>query len=151
MGLIITILAGAFIGWIASMIMGTNASMGALANIIAGLVGAFVGGFIANLLGFGAQVQDSAFRSCCSVFSVRASSLASTRRFRVADEQSLDNRRLQFDQSKRPLSNGRGLLLFPRNLGPCRLVAVLSSAISVEGDHKPSAATFLVNSALSSV
>jgi uncharacterized membrane protein YeaQ/YmgE (transglycosylase-associated protein family) len=55
MGLIITILAGAFIGWIASMIMGTNASMGALANIIAGLVGAFVGGFIANLLGFGAQ------------------------------------------------------------------------------------------------
>ena len=56
MGLIITILAGAFIGWIASMIMKTNASMGAIANIICGLVGAFVGGFISGLLGFGKLV-----------------------------------------------------------------------------------------------
>jgi uncharacterized membrane protein YeaQ/YmgE (transglycosylase-associated protein family) len=51
MGLIWTILAGAFIGWIASMIMKTNAQMGALANIVAGLLGAFVGGFLANVLG----------------------------------------------------------------------------------------------------
>jgi uncharacterized membrane protein YeaQ/YmgE (transglycosylase-associated protein family) len=50
-GLIITILAGAFIGWIASIIMKTNAEMGALANIVAGLVGAFVGGLIAQMLG----------------------------------------------------------------------------------------------------
>jgi uncharacterized membrane protein YeaQ/YmgE (transglycosylase-associated protein family) len=112
MGLIITILAGAFIGWIASMIMGTNASMGALANIIAGLVGAFVGGFIANLLGLVRKEQDSAFRSCCSVFSVHASSLASTRPFPAADAQSPDKQRLQSDKSKRPLLNRRGLLLF---------------------------------------
>lgn len=46
MGLIITILAGALIGWVASMIMKTNASMGALANIIAGIVGSAIGGFI---------------------------------------------------------------------------------------------------------
>ena len=52
MGFIITILAGALIGWIASMIMKTNASMGAIANIIAGIIGAFVGSFIAPLLGF---------------------------------------------------------------------------------------------------
>lgn len=45
-GLIITILLGALIGWIASMIMKTNASMGALANIIAGIVGSAIGGFI---------------------------------------------------------------------------------------------------------
>lgn len=51
MGLIITILAGAFIGWIASMIMKTNASMGAIANIICGIIGAFVGGMLANLIG----------------------------------------------------------------------------------------------------
>ncbi len=53
MGIIITILAGALIGWIASMIMKTNAQMGAIANIVAGIVGAFVGGFISSLLGMG--------------------------------------------------------------------------------------------------
>ncbi len=46
MGLIITILAGALIGWIASKIMGTDAQMGALANIIAGIVGSAIGGFL---------------------------------------------------------------------------------------------------------
>lgn len=46
MGLIITILAGALIGWIASKIMGTDAQMGALANIVAGIVGSAIGGFI---------------------------------------------------------------------------------------------------------
>ncbi|RYX84044.1 GlsB/YeaQ/YmgE family stress response membrane protein [bacterium] len=55
MSLIITILAGALIGWIASMIMGTNARMGALANIIAGIVGSAIGGFIlSGGQGFGA-------------------------------------------------------------------------------------------------
>lgn len=44
--LLVTILAGALIGWIASMIMKTNASMGALANIVAGIIGAAIGGFI---------------------------------------------------------------------------------------------------------
>ena len=51
--MIITILAGALIGWIASMIMGTNASMGAIANILCGIVGSFVGGFISQMLGMG--------------------------------------------------------------------------------------------------
>ena len=46
MSLIVTILAGALIGWIASMIMKTNASMGALANIAAGILGSAIGGFI---------------------------------------------------------------------------------------------------------
>ena len=50
MGWIITLLAGAFIGWIASMIMKTNAQMGTIANIGCGLVGAVVGRFIAGLL-----------------------------------------------------------------------------------------------------
>ncbi len=44
--LLVTILAGALIGWIASMIMKTNASMGAIANILAGIVGSAIGGFI---------------------------------------------------------------------------------------------------------
>ncbi len=44
--LLVTILAGALIGWIASMIMKTNASMGAIANILAGIAGSAIGGFI---------------------------------------------------------------------------------------------------------
>ena len=45
------IVLGALAGWIASMIAGTNAQMGLLANIIVGIVGAFIGGFVFNLLG----------------------------------------------------------------------------------------------------
>ncbi|HVF11299.1 MAG TPA: GlsB/YeaQ/YmgE family stress response membrane protein [Abditibacteriaceae bacterium] len=50
MGLIVLLLAGAFIGWIASKIMGTDQSMGAVANIVAGLVGAVIGRFVSGLL-----------------------------------------------------------------------------------------------------
>jgi uncharacterized membrane protein YeaQ/YmgE (transglycosylase-associated protein family) len=58
MGLIWVLLAGAFIGWIASMIMGTDASMGALANILVGLVGAVIGRFLAPLVGMAPQGTD---------------------------------------------------------------------------------------------
>jgi uncharacterized membrane protein YeaQ/YmgE (transglycosylase-associated protein family) len=50
MGLIVLLLVGALIGWIASKIMGTDASMGAIANIVAGLVGAMIGRFVSGLL-----------------------------------------------------------------------------------------------------
>lgn len=48
------ILAGAAIGWIASMVMGTDGSMGAMANIIVGLVGAVIGRFLSGMF-FGVQ------------------------------------------------------------------------------------------------
>lgn len=53
MGLIAWIILGALSGWIASMIMKKNESMGALANIITGIVGAFIGGIVFNLIGAG--------------------------------------------------------------------------------------------------
>ena len=51
MNIIITLVVGAVIGWVASMIMKTNAQMGMIANIIVGIVGSFLGFWIAGLVG----------------------------------------------------------------------------------------------------
>ncbi len=51
MSIIVWIIFGAFAGWIASLIAGTDARQGALANIVVGIVGAFVGGMLMQLLG----------------------------------------------------------------------------------------------------
>jgi len=51
MGIIIWIVFGALVGWIASMIMKTDAQQGAILNIIVGIVGAVVGGWIMSTLG----------------------------------------------------------------------------------------------------
>lgn len=51
MGIISWIVLGGLAGWIASMIMGTNASMGLMANIVVGIVGALIGGFLFSVLG----------------------------------------------------------------------------------------------------
>ncbi|MFN2103966.1 MAG: GlsB/YeaQ/YmgE family stress response membrane protein [Candidatus Promineifilaceae bacterium] len=51
MNLVLWILLGAVAGWLASMIMGRDAQMGALANIVVGIVGALIGGFLFNLVG----------------------------------------------------------------------------------------------------
>lgn len=51
MGIIGWIVLGGLAGWIASMIMGTNKSMGLVANIVVGIVGALIGGFVFNVIG----------------------------------------------------------------------------------------------------
>lgn len=43
---IVWIIVGGVLGWIASMIMGTNAQQGTLMNIVVGIVGAFVAGWL---------------------------------------------------------------------------------------------------------
>lgn len=60
MSIIAWIILGALAGWIASMIMKTNASMGALANIVVGILGAFIGGWVVSLFGvqtFGSELS----------------------------------------------------------------------------------------------
>jgi uncharacterized membrane protein YeaQ/YmgE (transglycosylase-associated protein family) len=47
---IVWIIAGALIGWVASLIMRTNKQQGLIADIIVGIVGAFVGGFFLSPL-----------------------------------------------------------------------------------------------------
>ena len=57
---IVWIIAGAIIGWVASMVMGTNGQQGLLLDIVVGVVGAFVAGwFLTPLLGIGTINQSN--------------------------------------------------------------------------------------------
>jgi len=51
MGWIITLIIGGIVGWLASIVMKTNAQMGIIANVIVGVIGSFLGFWIAGLLG----------------------------------------------------------------------------------------------------
>ncbi len=53
-GIIVTLVLGGLVGWIASIIMKTNAQMGILANIVVGIIGSFLGWWLAGLLGIAA-------------------------------------------------------------------------------------------------
>lgn len=57
---IVWIIVGALAGWVASMIMKTDAQMGALANIVVGVVGALIGGWVVSL--FGIDVVEGSLR-----------------------------------------------------------------------------------------
>ena len=46
MGIIIWLVIGGVIGWLASIIMRTDAQQGIFLNIVVGVVGAFIGGLI---------------------------------------------------------------------------------------------------------
>lgn len=51
MDLIITLVVGGIIGWAASLIMGTDQQMGALANVLIGVVGSVLGLWLAGVVG----------------------------------------------------------------------------------------------------
>lgn len=51
MGIILWVIFGAFVGWIASLIMGTDAEQGAVMNIAVGAVGAVLGGWFMTAIG----------------------------------------------------------------------------------------------------
>jgi uncharacterized membrane protein YeaQ/YmgE (transglycosylase-associated protein family) len=46
MGLILWLIVGGVVGWLASMVMRTNAQQGIILNIVVGIVGAFIAGLI---------------------------------------------------------------------------------------------------------
>ena len=53
MGIIIWLVVGGVCGWLASLIMRTDAQQGILLNIVVGIVGAVIAGLI-----FGANIND---------------------------------------------------------------------------------------------
>jgi len=54
MGLLISIIIGGIIGWIASLIMKTDAQMGIFGNILVGIVGSALGHLLAGMIGLAA-------------------------------------------------------------------------------------------------
>jgi uncharacterized membrane protein YeaQ/YmgE (transglycosylase-associated protein family) len=51
MGWIISLIVGGIVGWLASIVMKTNAQMGWIANVLVGIVGSSLGYWLAGLLG----------------------------------------------------------------------------------------------------
>lgn len=46
MGLILWLVIGGIVGWLASIVMRTDAQQGIVLNVVVGIVGAFIGGLI---------------------------------------------------------------------------------------------------------
>ena len=58
MAFIVWLIAGALIGWLASMVMRTDAQQGVLLDVVVGIVGALLGGWlIAPMIGAGTITQ----------------------------------------------------------------------------------------------
>ncbi|THF62699.1 GlsB/YeaQ/YmgE family stress response membrane protein [Pseudothauera rhizosphaerae] len=51
MSWIVSLIIGGIVGWLASIIMKTNAQMGLIANVLVGVFGAAIGFWIADALG----------------------------------------------------------------------------------------------------
>ena len=49
--ILVTVLLGALVGWLASIVMNRNSEQGAVENILVGVVGAFLGGLLSRLFG----------------------------------------------------------------------------------------------------
>jgi len=56
MNILIWLVVGGIIGWVASMIMGRNASMGIFWNVIVGIVGSYIGNYRGGFFGLGASL-----------------------------------------------------------------------------------------------
>ncbi|MFS0772800.1 GlsB/YeaQ/YmgE family stress response membrane protein [Sphingomonas sp. 1P08PE] len=60
MGLIVLLIVGGLIGWVASMIMRTDGQQGIFLNVVVGIVGALLAGFLITPLIGGAPITSGA-------------------------------------------------------------------------------------------
>lgn len=61
MNFILIIVVGGILGWLASLVMRTDAQQGIFLNIIVGIVGALIAGLLVNPLLGGAPITSGAF------------------------------------------------------------------------------------------
>jgi uncharacterized membrane protein YeaQ/YmgE (transglycosylase-associated protein family) len=61
MGLIILIIVGGILGWLASIVMRTDGQQGVFLNVIVGIVGALLAGFILNPMIGGGNIMSGDF------------------------------------------------------------------------------------------
>jgi uncharacterized membrane protein YeaQ/YmgE (transglycosylase-associated protein family) len=50
MGILIWLIVGGVVGWLASIVMGTNRQQGIVLNVVVGIVGALLAGFVVSPL-----------------------------------------------------------------------------------------------------
>lgn len=58
MGWIVALIVGGVAGWLASMVMNRDASMGIFANIAVGCVGSVIGNLVSQRFGIAGSVQE---------------------------------------------------------------------------------------------
>jgi uncharacterized membrane protein YeaQ/YmgE (transglycosylase-associated protein family) len=51
MSLLLWVIFGGIVGWVASLIMKTDSQQGIILNVVVGIVGALLGGWVMNLMG----------------------------------------------------------------------------------------------------
>ena len=61
MNLIVWLVVGGLIGWLASMFMGTDGRQGIVLNVIVGIVGAVLGGWLLGGMVGGASINEGDF------------------------------------------------------------------------------------------
>jgi uncharacterized membrane protein YeaQ/YmgE (transglycosylase-associated protein family) len=64
MGILISLIVGGLAGWLASIILNRNSSLGIIGNIVVGLIGAFIGNLVlAPIFGFTTDLANPTFGS----------------------------------------------------------------------------------------
>ena len=61
MAIILMLLVGGILGWLASLVMRTDAQQGIVLNVVVGIVGALAGGFLLTPLLGGAPITSGSF------------------------------------------------------------------------------------------
>lgn len=61
MNVVIWLVVGGLVGWVASLLMRTDARQGVIMNVVVGIVGAFLGGWILSPLVGGGTINQADF------------------------------------------------------------------------------------------